>query len=479
VPPTDLITPAPGATACLIAGIAVTPSLASGHTASGMAHDYAVFVGLALVLSLVVDYRRNLRNIVRADLMAIASLYFLTLFEFLLPQPAFDSLVTLQEVQPALNACLFGFAGLALGRHLAPPAGRSLRTLLRREVSPKLLIILFAIALFGGYFYMLLAVDFNVFDLVDCFMWPRFTQPWGRGRLGDWKALVGEFGMILYLVPPIAGIVYAKRREFSPQQRLFVAAGFLFTMFYGFSSGTRNIFATYLTTFLVAYAFTSEGRNKRELLTICILSVAAMVFATVTMLEFRNIGLRAYISGYKEVKEDNREKAFFVDYNLYVISKLAEAFPRRFDYLGFEIPYLAVIRPIPRAIWAGKPEGMSIPIEDAVGVEGLTLASSFVGEAYMSGGMLGVLLTGLAFGSITGWWNRLGQPGNSAFGQLVFASGFFAAVISMRSMFVFTTAILPTVAALVLGNWLIDKRRRRHSTSLVESTALNDSPPDA
>jgi hypothetical protein len=36
-------------------------------------------------------------------------------------------------------------------------------------------------------------------------------------------------------------------------------------------------------------------------------------------------------------------------------------------------------------------------------------------------------------------------------GILIYASGFFAAVISMRSMLVFTTALLPTIAAILLG----------------------------
>ena len=151
-------------------------------------------------------------------------------------------------------------------------------------------------------------------------------------------------------------------------------------------------------------------------------------------------------------------KMTVVDYNLYVIAKLGDVFPEQHDFLGWEIPYLAIIRPIPRAIWPGKPEGLSFSIEDAVGVKGLTLASSFVGEAYISGGLFGVLLTGLVFGSIAGWWNRLGRPDNSAFGHLIFSSAFFAAVISMRSMFVFTTAILPTIAALMFGNWLIGRR---------------------
>ena len=83
----------------------------------------------------------------------------------------------------------------------------------------------------------------------------------------------------------------------------------------------------------------------------------------------------------------------------------------------------------------------------------MTVASSFVGEAYMSGGFIAIALTGLALGVFTGWWSALLSPRNSELGILIYASGFFAAVISMRSIFVVTTALLPTVAALVIGTY--------------------------
>ena len=44
---------------------------------------------------------------------------------------------------------------------------------------------------------------------------------------------------------------------------------------------------------------------------------------------------------------------------------------------------------------------------------------------------------------------------NSELGILIYASGFFAAVISMRSLFVFSTALLPTVAAVVVGSLVV------------------------
>lgn len=450
------------ATLLLLAGILTAPIAATGDTPAGLAHSYAIWVGLGILASVAADYRGTYRNLIRADLMAIGSFYFLTLFEFLFPQPGFNDLVGLEETRTALLACSAGFAGLAIGRHLAPLPARSLERVLQANVSPRALITLFTASLFGAYFYMLAAVDFSVTSLIDYFMAPRFSQPWGRGRFGDWRALLGEIGLVIYLIPPVAGIVLARRSEFSAAHKLYVAAGFLFTLFYGFSSGTRNIFVTFLATFLVAYAFATARERKREFIAVVSIVSAMTLAATVVMLDFRNIGFSNYLRGYREHAAE-KEQQFFVDYNLYVIAKLTEVFPRQQDFLGLEIPYIAIIRPVPRALWPGKPQGLSISIEDAVGVEGLTLASSFAGEAYMSGGMLGVFLAGLVFGFINGWWNRFGRPDNSALGHLIFASGFFAAVISMRSMFVFTTAILPTLAALALAHALLDRYRTRRT----------------
>ena len=61
--------------------------------------------------------------------------------------------------------------------------------------------------------------------------------------------------------------------------------------------------------------------------------------------------------------------SFFVDYNIVNVSQLTEVFPASFEYLGLEIPLNALIRPIPRVLWPGKPEGLSVTIETALGSE--------------------------------------------------------------------------------------------------------------
>lgn len=458
--------PRPESTLLLVAGLIGTAWFGTGETASLLARDYAIGVGVSLTLSFLSDLRGNIRNLVRTDVMALSALYFLTLFEFWFPQPLFDELVSPELVGPALLACVVGFAGIAIGRHMAPPTPHTIRGLVSRELHPRVFVGLFAACLVGGYGYMLVAVNFSVPEMLHYFMRARFAQPWGRGQLGDWKALLVEVGMVLYLVPPIGGVVLARRRDFSSGQIAFVLAGLLFTFFYGFTSGTRNVLATYLATFLVAYAFSAGLGRKKEIAVLSGVVAITLYITTTLMLDFRGVGFSEYMRGAEtRGMEVEGESIFFVDYNLYVIAQLVYAFPYSHDFLGMEIPYLALVRPIPRALWPGKPEGMSISIEEALGVEGLTLASTFVGEAYISGGYLGVAITAFLFGVMMCWWNQLGRIDNSSLGHLIFASGFFAAVISMRSMLVFTTAILPTIAILVFGQWAISRGlalRRQH-----------------
>jgi hypothetical protein len=232
----------------------------------------------------------------------------------------------------------------------------------------------------------------------------------------------------------------------------------LFTLFYGYTSGTRHIFDSYLVTFLIGYAFATQKARRHELLYVAAVCAGLLIFSTVTMVKFREVGLKGYLDGTADIEEVKNPDVLAVDLNLYPISEIAEAFPARHDYLGFEIIYQALIRPIPRAIWKGKPEGMSVSIESIVGAgEEWTVAASFAGEAYMSGGLIAVFLIGAGFGWLAAWWNKLVSEDNSELGWLIYASGFFSVVISMRSLLVFTTAILPTIAAFALATYVIGK----------------------
>ncbi|MDD5261008.1 MAG: hypothetical protein PHD76_04085 [Methylacidiphilales bacterium] len=449
-------------TALLLAGLAITSATLEGDRASSIARYAAYGTAISIGASVLVDITRGVRNLIRADLMGIIALFFLTLFEFFYKQTDFDTMVDRRTVMIGVQAVLMGFAGLAVGRHLPNLKKAPFNEVFTTPLSPKIMMVIFWLAMIVGYFHQFLAVNFNPSDVFMWYLEPRFTAPWGRGKFGDWKALITELGLLIYLIPPLAGVMLAKRHAYTRGQLTLVSLGLAWTMFFGFSGGTRNVFACFLVTFMIAYNFALPKNKTKEFLIVAGTCAVLMLVSTKVMLEFRNMGLRNYLEG-NQSKELDTEQTLFVDYNLYVICGLAQVFPDRVPYLGWQVPYLALIRPVPRAMWPGKPEGLSEAIEDALGVEGLTLASSFVGEAYIANGYYGVFWAGLFFGIMAGWWSHLASPRNSDFGILIYASGFFATVISMRSLFVFTTAILPTMAAIVGGSILVSKLRAQQA----------------
>jgi oligosaccharide repeat unit polymerase len=451
-----------GSIGCLI-GLAGTAVFLRGNSPEDVARFAAYGVLISIGFSLVMDLKRGVQNVVRTDVMAIMSLYFLTLAEFLVQQRQYNEVAGFYSTRTAVLACICAYAGLVVGRHLIPPTRKHpLQSLFRQTVPSSVLFSIFWACVFIGYLNMLVSVHFNFIAMVEWFMEPRFAQPWQRGRLGDWKAMLYELDMLLYLVPPLGGILIAQRRRHPGVQIFFAALAVLFTLFYGFSSGTRNIFASYLVTFLIGYCFAAGKRQSKELVVLGVFCVMALLVSTKVMLDFRDVGIKDYftLGYYKEASHTQEGQSLAVDNNLYAISRVTEYFPQHHDYTNLEIPYLALIHPIPRVFWPGKPEGMSITVEDIFGANGWTVATSVVGEEYIMHGFAAVFLMSLFFGACCAWWNLLASPNNSEFGMLVYASGFFSAVITMRSMNWFSTALLPTLASLVVG-WLLLLRHRQ------------------
>jgi oligosaccharide repeat unit polymerase len=455
-----------GSTAAVMT-IAIGLMTLKGDYPADIAAYGAKWTAAALFISALFDLKRGLSNLIRADVMAMLAFYFLTLFEFLFPQDLFNTMAHPQSATIATQVVLVTFLGMIIGRHFIHPKRQPFQNVMTHEIPAGLLILFFWIAFFMGYLHQWSAplVAWDPVKWLNFSMAARFEQPWGRGRLGDIHALLYELNMLINLLPPLAGIILARRHRFSGVSLVMVMAAYFLTLFLAYCGGTRNVLATFLVTFVIGFAFASPKDRKKELIGISIAAVALLVFGTLTMIHIRTVGLKRYLAGEVPMSVGKAE-SLYVDYNLYNISKLSEVFPARRDYLGIEVAYLAIIRPIPRALWKGKPEGLSNSIEKSLGYEGgnVTISASCAGEAYMAGGIIGALICGLFFGAINGWWSHLASPRNSELGILIYSSGFFAAVISMRSVFTYTTALLPTVAAIVGGTYLVkhlmEKSRR-------------------
>jgi oligosaccharide repeat unit polymerase len=433
-------------TLLIVAGVVVCALLSDGASSVDRVFaDPAPVLGAALALAFWTEATAGVRNLIRADIFMLAVLYVLTFLEFLFPQPDLSARVTLQGAQSGVLAVLVGFAGIALGRHLV--AIRARIDLGALEFRPRQLFSMFLLAAFVGYFHMLWSVRFNPVDLVYWMVQPRFTQPWTRGRLGGWSSLLSELGLLIYLLPPLAGAVFAEARRYTMVQKAVVAAVLGFTLFQGFAGGTRSVLLVYIATFGTAYLLLTPGLTWRRCATLGAPALAIAWFTIYYLPEIRTHGLDSFDM------ETAQTSAVFVDLNVVNVSQLTEVFPDYAPYLGFEIPFTAIIRPIPRAIWPGKPEGLSFSIEDALGAGSqMTLSATFVGEFYMAGGLLAVALCALFLGWAAASWNRVGAKADTNAMLILYASGFFAAGLCMRSFMSVAPAILPTIALALMVN---------------------------
>ena len=455
-------------TVLLLIGIIGTRSTMDPGAVSAyaLARHAAIGIGISVGASLVIDFTRGARNMLRADALGMLAIYGLIFAEFLVPQKEFDSYARITSIRFALDGVFLGIAAFAIGRHclLRPDFTRS--EALLAPTSPSLLITLFWVSFSLGFLHQWLAVDFDPLAWLDEMMGARFSQPWSRGRLGDWKALIYELGLLIYVLPPLGAVIIARRKLYSGLTIAGVSAATALVFFYGFTTGTRNVFAVFVITFAIASGYYLRGRDRTKSIALSGTALLVIYLSINTMLEFRNIGFKAWLQGSESIHIDERD-SLFVDFNLLNFSNVTEEFGTdTHPYLGVQVPYLALIRPIPRALWKGKPDGLTTTIEEALEVEeegaaGVTISVTFIGEAYLAGGMLAIVAAGLALGAFSGWWNHLASPRFSDLGVLIYASGFFSASIAVRSLFTFTTAILPTVALFFFARWAV-RRFRGH-----------------
>ena len=445
--------PSGSGTACLLAGIAIAYILYPQEAEAGissMASAAAIPVGIGFLVSILFDLRQGLRNLLRTDLLCIVGIYALTLAEFLFPQEEFNTWdFTTEEVALGLNIILLGMATFTIGRHLVKPIAMKSKWLTLDDLSSNAMFQIIIIGGFLGFLYMLLSVNFNLFEMIDAMMGARFTQPWGRGRLGGWNSLLTELSLMMYIIPPLCGVVLNRRKQFSLFQLIIIFSIFSLVLFQAFAGGTRNVFIAHLSTFLMGYLITLSKNTIRNTVIPIVLTVLVAGYGSYHMLEFRNIGLRSYVEN-KVYASEKVRNTLAVDYNLGSIAIVASNMPKNYDFLGLEILTWSIVKPIPRVLWSGKPEGLSVSIEEIAGAYGYTLAVTYLGEAYMMAGLFGVVAISLFFGALAAWWNRMAIAPQSDYGLVVYALGFFAAGITMRSMIWLTTAILPVIALIVV-----------------------------
>ena len=102
--------------------------------------------------------------------------------------------------------------------------------------------------------------------------------------------LLYELSLLIYLLPPIAGFMFARAKQFSAMQKLIVILVLALTFFYAFASGTRNVLGTYVIAMFGAYVLSKPDLKLKRLLMVGVPLAALLLFVSTLMLELRSAG---------------------------------------------------------------------------------------------------------------------------------------------------------------------------------------------
>jgi hypothetical protein len=156
--------------------------------------------------------------------------------------------------------------------------------------------------------------------------------------------------------------------------------------------------------------------------------IIALLLVMQLLLEARDEGWAEYIY------EAPGSASVRVDDNFLRLAQTIEVVPESHPHVGFRwIEYL-IARPVPRVLWPGKPTDPGFSLPEYLGLEGVSLSISVVGEWYLAFGWPGVLLGGLLFGVLGRAWSRILEDAVTVKSLGFYAFGVMGLFIGIRSM---------------------------------------------
>ncbi|MEO8681605.1 MAG: O-antigen polymerase, partial [Vicinamibacterales bacterium] len=253
----------------------------------------------------------------------------------------------------------------------------------------------------------------------------RWSVPWGRGQLGDWGSFLDQTSYFGYVLPSLTALLIA-RRGFRSETIFSIAASLIMLAFLAQGGGRRIIMVT-VGAALIVWVQAQPGMKIRK-----ILAVGAASVALVWVMQFM---LNVRTSGYAEYKyRGNTLEYVHVDDNFLRLAQIIQMVPSRHDYVYLRQIVFTLVRPIPRVFWAGKPVDAGFDLPSEVGMKGVSLSSSIVGEWYLAWGWAAIIFGGWFHGRLAGTASTLRDVGISAKNPIVYALAVMVLVAGQRSM---------------------------------------------
>ena len=297
-----------------------------------------------------------------------------------------------------------------------------------------------------GIFYYVLQSGFDVQTILNGLSTDRWDAAWSRGMLGGWSAFPEQLQYFGYVLPSLTVMLAERSRSrwFSP--RVFVAI-LLSSVFLAFQlqEGGRRIIGTIIGAAILTWLLLKKRISFGKLAVVLVLVLGLFTLLQV-ILYARRFGFAYYFE--YGVDASSKKDYYSVDDNFLRLAQIIHLFPNVIDYVGSSQIIFAIIRPIPRVLWPGKPIDPGFSLPELLGMTGVSLSSSVVGELYSSLGLVAVLLGGIFYGSIAKAWNALRDMRGNNNGVIMYALGvlvLFTGIRSMQDLVIMSYALLAWV----------------------------------
>jgi len=312
------------------------------------------------------------------------------------------------------------------GKGWRPP--RLIMRTARLELGEKAIFTAIVIAFVLGMMHFVVSSNFDPLVMWNGLKGSRWSTPWARGALGGWGSFMEHMRYFGYILPSLTVALAQRMGWLRIVVILSIVLSVIMLAFLA-QGGARRVIGVTVGSALVCWIVLQGQLSLKQKI------VSAVVL--VLLLSFMQFMLKQRVSGFASelpVKVETRFKHLHVDDNFLRLGQVIQIFPRSVDYAGIEPIIYVLVRPIPRALWPGKPVSPGYNLTMLVGMSGISLSSSIVGELYAIYGLIAVLVGGVILGRLAATLNRIYTDSHGNGRALVFSIGLMILFVSLRSM---------------------------------------------
>jgi hypothetical protein len=280
--------------------------------------------------------------------------------------------------------------------------------------------------------------NFNVSEMVYYLGQERWAAPWGRGQLGGWDAFLDHLQYFGYLLPVLTVVIGRRAGVRNVRSLICIALSVIVSLFLA-QSGSRRVIGVVAGMALILWVLDQQRLRVKHLL-LTVVAIFALLLTLQVMLEYRNVGLGVLVgkgeipSGRFEKRQILEEQHLRVDDNFYRLCQIIQLIPDSHPFVYHKYLVYVIVRPVPRVFWPEKPVDPGFDLPTVLGVQGLSLSYSVIGELYMSLGFMGIALGGWFYGRVASTASGLLARCNTQGALVIYSIVVMALFSGMRSI---------------------------------------------